>query len=146
MVKSIKPGRGQSGMAVVGSVIAVLFGIVWLIAASSMTRFAKNEFPSFGPMDTASVVFPLFGFLFIGAGIANAIYHYRNYKGKERYSIVDIVDSQEEGDAANPHAKEDTEDGSNRHPAGKYCTECGHRLDADFAFCPGCGRNLNKNG
>ncbi len=148
-MKSIKPGRGQSGMAVVGSIIAILFGIVWLAAASSITRSAR-EFSPFGsmsgPADTASVVLPLFGLLFIGAGVASAIYHYRNYKGKDRYSIVDIVDSREEGDPADPQIKEDTKSGSTRHPAGKYCTECGQRLDGDFAFCPGCGRDLNKNG
>ena len=148
-MKSIKPGRGESGMAVVGSIIAILFGIVWLAAASSITRSAR-EFSSFGPMagpaGTASVVLPLFGLLFIGAGVANAIYHYRNYKGKDRYSIVDIVDSREEGDPADPKAKADAVAEPARHPAGKYCTECGHRLDGDFAFCPGCGRALNKNG
>ena len=149
-MKSIKPGRGESGMAVVGSVIAILFGVVWLIAASIMTSTAKKEFPSFGampgPADVASVVLPLFGLLFIGVGIANAIYHYRNYKNKDRYSIVDIVDSREEGDPANHYAKEDAEASSGKHPAGKFCMECGHRLDGDFVFCPGCGRNLSKNG
>ena len=144
-MKSIKPGRGESGMAVVGSVIAILFGLVWLFAASSAIRSAR-EFFSFGPMDTASVVIPLFGLLFIGAGVANAVYHYRNYKGKDRYSILDIVDSKEEGDPVNNRIKEDMASDSSRHPAGKYCTQCGHRQDGDFAFCPGCGRDLNKNG
>jgi hypothetical protein len=133
-------------MAVVGSVIAILFGIVWLIAASSITKTAR-EFSSFGamagPADIASIVLPLFGLLFIGIGVANAVYHYRNYKGKERYSIVDIVDSNEEGDPANPQVKTGAEHDPGRNTAGKYCTECGRRLDGDFKFCPGCGKDLS---
>ena len=144
-MKSVKPGRGESGMAVIGSVIAILFGIVWLIAASSITNSAR-EFSSFGPMagpaDIASVVLPFFGLLFIGAGVANAIFHYRNYKGKERYSIVDIVDSKEEGDPANPQIAKDASPDPGSRPAGKYCSECGRRLDGDFKYCPGCGKDL----
>lgn len=147
-MKSVKPGRGESGMAAVGSIIAILFGIVWMIFASSITNSAR-EFSSFGPMagpaDIASVVFPLFGLLFIGAGVANAIYHYRNYKGKERYSIVDIVDSKEEGDPANPKIENDSIPVPGTNHAGNYCTECGRRLDGDFKFCPGCGKELSGN-
>lgn len=145
-MKSIKPGRGPSGMAAAGSVIAILFGIVWMIFAASITSTA-HEFSSFGmmsgPADAATVIFPLFGLLFIGAGVANAIYHYRNYKGKERYSIVDIVDSKEEGDPANPQTVHDASPDPGSSPAGRYCTECGRRLDGDFKFCPGCGRDLS---
>jgi hypothetical protein len=147
-VKSVKPGRGESGMAAVGSVIAILFGIVWMIFASSITNSAR-EFSSFGimagPADIASVVFPLFGLLFIGAGVASAIYHYRNYKGKERYSIVDIVDSKEEGDPAAPHITQDAGTIKSHNPGSNYCTECGRRLDGDFKFCPGCGKDLSEN-
>jgi hypothetical protein len=136
-------------MAVVGSVISVLFGIIWLVAVSSMTRSAREEFPSFGsmagPADIASVVFPLFGLLFIGAGVASAIYHYRNYKGKERYSIVDIMDSKEEGDPANPKIENASIPDPGTNHASNYCTECGRRLDGDFKFCPGCGKELPGN-
>jgi hypothetical protein len=136
-------------MAVVGSVISVLFGIIWLVAVSSMTRSAREEFPSFGsmdgPADIASAVFPLFGLLFIGAGVASAIYHYRNYKGKERYSIVDIVDSKEEGDPANPKIENASTPDPGTNYADNYCTECGRRLDGDFKFCPGCGKELSGN-
>jgi hypothetical protein len=134
-------------MAFAGDIIAILIGIVWLIGVSSMTRSARDEFSPFGPMagpaDAASVIFPLFGLLFIGAGVASAIYHYRNYKGKERYSIVDIVDSKEEGDPANPQDKTGAEHDPGRNPAGNYCTECGRRLDGNFKFCPGCGKDLS---
>ena len=35
-MKSIKPGRGPSAMGAMGSIIAVIFGIFWTIAAASM--------------------------------------------------------------------------------------------------------------
>ncbi len=147
-MKSIKPGRGPSGMGVAGSVIGILFGIVWMIAATSIARSARefsSVMPIGGPAEIASFVIPFFGVLFIGAGILSAVYHYRNYRGRDRYSIVDIVDSKEEGDPAAYHANKETVHSESRHTAGKFCTECGHRLDGDFVFCPGCGRDLSKN-
>ena len=147
-MKSIKPGRGPSGMGFVGSIIAAVFGILWIIIASSMAR-PVQQFSSFGldsgPMDTAFSIFPLFGLLFIAAAIANAVYNYKNYKNKDRYSIVDIVDSTEESDPLNLKASDDGQSAAKRNPAGNFCTECGHKLDGDFAFCPGCGKDLHKN-
>ncbi len=148
-MKSIKPGRGPSGMGFIGSIIAVVFGILWIIGASSIAPPA-NQFSSFGfdsgPMDTAFSIFPLFGLLFVAAAIAGAVYNYKNYKNKERYSIIDIVDSSEEGDPLNKQAGDRAESTAERNPAGSFCTECGHKLDGDFAFCPGCGKDLLKRG
>ncbi len=148
-MKSIKPGRGPSGMSFVGSVFAVLFGIIWTIGAVHITRGA-DSFSSFsgmggfggmdGPSGIASVILPLFGLLFIGVGIVNAVYHYRNARGKDRYSIVDIVDKHEEGDPADGWIKEAPAPAN--HPTGKFCTECGHKLEKDYTFCPGCGKEL----
>ena len=45
-MKSVKPGRGPSAMGAMGSVIAVIFGIFWTIAAASMG--APGIFPLFG--------------------------------------------------------------------------------------------------
>ena len=50
-MKSIKPGRGPSMMNAVGSLIGIVFGIIWTCAAASMGA------PGF---------FPLFGLVFIG--------------------------------------------------------------------------------
>ena len=62
-MKSIKPGRGPSAMGAMGSIIAVIFGIFWTIAAASMG---------------APFFFPLFGVLFIIMGIVQAVYNFKN--------------------------------------------------------------------
>ena len=49
-MKSVKPGRGPSGMNFIGSVIAIVFGIFWTIMAARMGA------PAF---------FPIFGVIFI---------------------------------------------------------------------------------
>lgn len=147
-MKSIKPGRGPSGMGFIGSIIAVVFGILWIVVASSITR-PMNQFSSFGfepdPVDSAFSIFPLFGLLFIAGAIASAVYNYRNYKGKDRYSIIDIVDSSEESNPLNEKAAGRAGQAQTSNPAGSFCTECGRRLDGDFAFCPGCGKALVMN-
>ena len=62
-MKSIKPGRRRSRYNAVGAVIGIVFGIIWTIAALSMG---------------APFFFPLFGLVFIGMGVYNAVYNYRN--------------------------------------------------------------------
>jgi hypothetical protein len=164
-MKSIKPGRGPSGMAFVGSIIAVVFGILWTVLASSIVNFGRGSMSSFGgfgdfdmpgamfstsgPPDIIATIFPLFGVLFVIAGIASAVYNYKNARGRDRFSIIDIVDKQEEGDQADAWIKQEPGQEapakeSPPHPAGKFCTECGQRLEGNFAFCPGCGKNLSK--
>lgn len=147
-MKSIKPGRGPSGMGFIGSIVFVVFGILWTIAAFSMSQ-PMNNFSRFGfeeqPVNIAFSIAPLFGLLIVALGIAGAVYDYKNYKNKERYSIVDIVDSSEEGDPLNEKAAGLADQATSRNPAGNFCTDCGHRLDADDAFCPGCGKQLKKN-
>ena len=56
------------------------FGVIWTIAVISMG---------------APVFFPLFGLIFIGIGVAQAVYHFRNATGENRYSYFDIVDGDE---------------------------------------------------
>lgn len=58
-MKSIKPGRRRSRYNAVGAVIGIVFGIIWTIAALSMG---------------APFFFPLFGLVFIGMGVYNAVY------------------------------------------------------------------------
>ena len=90
-MKSIKPGRGPSMMGGFGSVFSVIFGIFWTILAASMTRGAG----------LIGIIFPLFGVLFIIIGVFNAIYHFKNASGKNRYSAYDITDEDEEPDPLN---------------------------------------------
>lgn len=61
-MKSIKPGRGPSMMGVVMGIVAILFGILWIVGAASMSSdmgdFAFYEDPM---MNTFDMIFPLFG-------------------------------------------------------------------------------------
>lgn len=123
-MKSVKPGRGPSMMSGVGSVAGILFGIIWTIAAASMG---------------APVFFPLFGLVFIGIGVAQAVYHFRNATGENRYSTFDIVDGDEESDPLNQRfgAQKEAEAGD---PG--YCPYCGARAEEGYEFCRKCGKKL----
>jgi len=138
-MKSIKPGRGPSGISFVGSVVVVIFGVFWTIVAVSIT--ANSPFPIIG------IMFPLFGVLFVIVGIFQAIYNYKNATGKDRYSIYDITDSKEESDPSdewikNKVKKEIQEEQNN--DTGKFCPYCGIKLESDYIFCPKCGKAIKE--
>jgi len=84
-------------MAFVGSIVVVIFGVFWTILAASLT----SSFP-FG---IVGIIFPLFGLVFIILGVVQAIYHYKNATSKDRYSIIDIVDSGEVWDPSDNWVK-----------------------------------------
>ena len=127
-MKSVKPGRGPSAMGAVGSVIAVIFGIFWTITAVSMG---------------APFFFPLFGVLFIILGVVQAVYHFKNATGENRYSSFDIVEDDEEPDPLNIRFG-DTPQGDSGPDSGdfRFCPYCGAKLGADFTYCGKCGRKL----
>ena len=127
-MKSVKPGRGPSAMGAAGSVIVVIFGIFWTITAASMGT------PFF---------FPLFGVLFVIMGIVQAVYHFKNATGENRYSSFDIVEDGEEPDPLNARFGDAPQDS----PAGesgdfRFCPYCGTKLGADFTYCGKCGKKL----
>ncbi|WP_297989720.1 zinc-ribbon domain-containing protein [Anoxybacillus sp.] len=124
-MKSIKPGRGPSMQGFVGSLFSIIFGIFWTFMTFSITK--DSPFPG-------TQIFPLFGLIFVGLGIFQAVYHYKNATGKERMSIVDIVDEHEEKDPLNERF--------GRSEGKKYCSSCGTNIQADFRFCPSCGKEL----
>ncbi len=134
-MKSIKPGRGPSAIGVWGSVIAIVFGIIWTVAVSG------SGAPGF---------FPLFGVLFIITGIINGIYNYKNATGKNRYSAFDITDEGEEPDPFAIRVEQRYRDGAPgdftasgpRTTQTRFCPYCGAGLQEDFQFCPKCGRQL----
>ena len=129
-MKSIKPGRGPSMMNAVGSLIGIVFGIIWTCAAASMGA------PGF---------FPLFGLVFIGIGVVNAIYSFKNATGDNRYSAYDIVDEDEEPDPLNEHFRRQCDDVPPDPPAdgsARFCPYCGGPIQGDYAYCPHCGRSL----
>lgn len=139
-LKSIKPGRGPSGMSFIGSIVAIIFGVFWTIIATTMSNNA--------PFGIVVIIFPLFGVIFIILGIVQAVYHYKNARGKNRYSMFDITDSTEESDPANKWIQTEEENIENKHQHKfvseemKYCPYCGLNLEGDYNFCPKCGKKI----
>jgi ribosomal protein S27AE len=140
-MKSIKPGRGPSALGAAGSVATVIFGVFWTILTINLTK--NIPFPIVG------VIFPLFGLIFIGIGIAQAIFHYKNATGKNRMSLLDITDDSEEPDPLNEYfnkskdIKSDTvKSGKPRKFEGEFCPYCGNKVKDDFDFCPNCGKDI----
>ncbi len=146
-MKSIKPGRGPSGMSFAGSVISIVFGVFWTIIAVSIT----SHFPS----DVIGLIFPLCGIIFTILGIINAAYHYKNATGKDRYSVYDITDSSEERDPSDSwirNGQRTYERNNNETPEERnlnktseetdfnFCPYCGIKLGKDYAYCPKCGK------
>ena len=138
-MKSIKPGRGRSGMNFVGTIGTVIFGVLWTICAFAMT--ATGGFGLIG------MIFPLFGIVFVVMGIIQAVYHYQNATGQDRYSEFDITEDGEEGDPGQRWVK-GAEPWDRPQPpqppksGADFCPYCGARTQDGFRFCPKCGREL----
>ena len=115
-MKSIKPGRGPSMMNGLGSLLAAGFGLVWTIGAASIGA------PGF---------FLIFGALFILAGLISAGYYLLNATQKNRFSIFDITEDNEEPDPLNA-----------RLGTVRYCPQCGARMRDGDLFCAQCGNKL----
>lgn len=124
-MKSIKPGRGPSAMGALGSIFCVVFGIIWTgIAASS----------------GAPIFFPLFGIAFTIMGIVQAVYHFKNATGKNRFSEWDITEDGEEGDPLGNRFV--CSDPQPREEGDSFCPYCGTAVKSGFRFCPKCGKEL----
>lgn len=139
-MRSIKPGRGPSAMGAAGSVIAIVFGIFWTILAFSITKNA--------PFPMVSTIFPLFGVLFIIVGIVQAVIHFKNATGRNRMSLFDIVDADEEPDpiarGRGPRNASGAIQGTDSEQTAGYCPYCGMALRSDYAYCPKCGKSLER--
>lgn len=127
-MRSIKPGRGLSGMGAVGAVVAAVFGVIWTIVA------VQAGAPFF---------FPLFGVIFVILAIVQGIYHYHNATGKNRFSEFDITEDGEEPDPfherfGNHADQEEDRPGS----SAVFCPYCGAKAEGDFEYCPKCGKKL----
>ncbi len=133
MVKSIKPGRGPSMMRVFGGIIALIFGIFWTAMAANMGA------PSF---------FPIFGIVFIVAAIVEIVYNYKNATGKNRMSLYDITDADEEPDPFNKYARYDRDEADYTRELSddkdhiRYCPYCGESLQKGYVYCPKCGKQI----
>ena len=116
-MKSIKPGRGPSGLGFIGSVFAVIFGIVWTIMAARMGAPAaaynyknatgKNRYSSFDITDEGEEPDPL----------------------EQRFGGTEYRD--------------DTAQKSS-FTTSSFCPYCGKGVDGDFEYCPKCGKRLPK--
>lgn len=128
-MKQIKRGRAPSFLGGVVGIGVVLFGMIW-------TVFAGRMFP---PM-------ALFGLIFIGIGIANTVYNFKNASSPNRYSEFDIVDDTEENDPLNLRYGKKTQNAVEVEytevKKSRYCPFCGTAADDKFRFCPNCGSQL----
>ena len=119
-MKSIKPGRGPSKLNMVSAIGAAVFGVFWCVFAVAI--------------------------IFIVIAIAMAVYSYHNATAKDRYSIFDIVDENEEKDPLNEQygrKKEEYDRGSNVGGTDvNFCPYCGRHLKKGFDFCPKCGKKI----
>lgn len=133
-MKSIKRGRGPSMMGGAVSIAMAVFGFIWIAAAVSMG---------------APVFFPLFGLVFIGIAVSQAVYNFKNATGEKRYSEYDIVDGEEEPDPLNERfgaavSRTDAAQSAPRHAgeAFAFCPYCGEKLDDEDNFCGKCGKRI----
>ncbi len=135
-MKSVKPGRGPSFLGGIGALASAAFGVIWMAAAASLGA------PSF---------FPLFGLIFVGLGVAQAIYHFKNATSKNRYSSFDITDGNEEPDPLNerfgqPGDEEEDEGSAGRNKNGgeiNFCPYCGAEAAPGHVYCTKCGKKLS---
>ncbi len=123
-MKSIKPGRGPSMMGGVMSLFVGVFGIIWTVIAAGMGGGA----------------FALFGVVFILVAVVQAIYHFKNATGKNRYSAYDITDGAEEPDPLNQRFGERPEPATDEDSA--FCPYCGTPAEGDYLYCHKCGKKL----
>lgn len=127
-MKSVKPGRGPSFMSGIASIVAIIFGIFWMIFAAS----------------AGAGFFSLFGLLFIAIAVFNAVYHFKNATSENRYSEYDIVDNTEEIDPLNKRYGSHSNTYDSEHGQNVFCPYCGAKAADDFEFCPKCGRKLPR--
>ena len=128
-MKSIKPGRFNSGQGIIGAVLGIIFAIFWTIMTASAG---------------APIIFPIFGIGFIVLMVTELIKNVHNFTNKNRYSAFDIVDSTEESDPWNEKFRSQQTDMefSTENKESIYCPYCGAKLAPDFEFCPKCGKKL----
>ena len=126
-MKSIKPGRYNSGQGIIASIIGLVFAIFWTYTAATMG---------------APVIFPIFGIGFIILMVTELIKNIHNFTNRNRYSEFDIVDSQQEPDPWNAQFHSAGTMSHTEENGSMYCPYCGYRISREFEYCPKCGKKL----
>ncbi len=75
-------------MGAIAGVFVVILGMGWTVLAYTFTR----------GMPVVGLVFPLFGVMFVGMGILNIVYNFRNATARNRFSIFEVTSGNEEPD------------------------------------------------
>ncbi|HEV3256358.1 MAG TPA: SHOCT domain-containing protein [Gemmataceae bacterium] len=129
------------GMSILTGAVVVGFGIIWTALASSMAGFGG-----------AAGLFPLFGVVFIVAGVGVSIYSYTKatqyeqaYEGYKRRRAQILS-----GEARQPHAPprgEGEDQPRNAQDAGERveCLRCGMPIPAGAAECPHCAWSYRES-
>ena len=128
-MKSIKRGRGPSMKEGISNVFMAIFGVLWMCATGSI----------------GGGFFALFGLVFVGIAIVNAVYAFRNAAGGERYSEYDITDGHEEPDPLNERFGSAKANEFVNQPDGVesiYCPYCGTKVEKGYVYCNKCGKKL----
>ena len=139
-MKSIKPGRGPSMMGAIMGILVAVIGVAWTIGATEITSGMGGGFgdPFGGAM---SVIFPLFGVVFVVIAVLGAVYNFKNATGKNRYSQYDIVDGAEEPDPLNERFGESEQNQASSEESS-FCPYCGNEIEGDYLYCNRCGKKL----
>lgn len=138
-MKQIKRGRGPSFMNFIGSICIILFCSLWTIIALNTYKYL--EFPT-------SLAFPLLGIIGILMGIFHAIYIFKNFSSKEKFSEYDITDDEKDSLGNfqfknSENSKYDTDRIIKiKSKLFNYCPYCGEKLNESYNFCPDCGKKL----
>lgn len=127
-MKSIKMGREPSFIGGIMGIAAALFGLFWTFAVIS----------------SGGGVFGLFGLIFVGIGILNAVRGFRNAFSKNRRSEFDIVDETEEPDPWNERFSSPSSGNEYMSVGNSFCPYCGNEVKKEFEFCNNCGRKLPR--
>ena len=137
-MKSIKPGRGPSGMKFLNSIFSIVFGAIWTLIAIFI---ATGAMVAGGMLGIIAMIFPLFGVVFMINGIVHAMYNYKNATGKDRYSEFDITEDGEEQDPLDRRRRGDL---GREEPDGAYrfSPYSRARFGEGFVYCAKCGREL----
>lgn len=160
-MKNVKRKRGPSFLSFLGSLAAIIFGVLWTVLAYVGTSSLRA---TDGTMKIVGYAFPIFGIIFILMGIFEATYNFKRAMSQKKSIEEDTLQEDENRTFSlfskknkNPYrstrsssnAEDEYEDEdydfSQTNPNmsfKKYCTECGAPLDKNYKYCPECGKKI----